>query len=103
MRSGATDAPDRRNEGGSGENRLRGDCSIPARNGLVGRPVHRVDVRLQKSFPLASKVKIDGMIETYNLFNHANYGSYTTNLPNAQYGRPAQNGALANQPRMMPR
>jgi hypothetical protein len=50
------------------------------------RPLHRVDVRLQKSFPIV---------------NHANYGSYTTNLANAQYGRPAENGALAYQPRMM--
>jgi hypothetical protein len=101
MRFGVTDGTDRRSEGGSGENRLRGDGSIVARNSLVGHPLHRVDVRLQKSFPIASKVKIDGMIETYNLFNHANYGSYTTNLANAQYGRPAQNGALAYQPRMM--
>jgi carboxypeptidase family protein/TonB-dependent receptor-like protein len=101
MRFGVTDGTDRRSEGGSGENRLRADGSIVARNNLVGTPIHRVDVRLQKSFPIVSRVKIDGMIETYNLFNHANYGSYTTNLANANFGRPSQNTALAYQPRMM--
>ena len=60
-----------------------------------------VDVRLQKSFPIVSKVKIDGMIETYNLFNHENFGSYTTNMASAQFGRPSANAALAYQPRMM--
>ena len=48
-----------------------------------------------------SKVKIDGMIETYNLFNHANFGSYTTNMANMNFGRPSQNTALAYQPRML--
>ena len=86
---------------GSGENRLRADGSIVPRNNLVGNPLHRVDVRLQKSFPIVSKVKIDGMIETYNLFNHENFGSYTTNMASAQFGRPSANAALAYQPRMM--
>jgi len=101
MRFGVTDGTDRRSEGGSGENRLRADGSIVARNNLVGQPLHRVDVRLQKSIPIVSKVKIDAMIETYNLFNHANYGSYTTNMANAQFGRPSANAALAYQPRML--
>jgi hypothetical protein len=101
MRLGVSDGTDRRSEGGSGENRLRADGSIVPRNSLVGKPIHRVDVRLQKSFPIISKVKVDGMIEAYNLFNHANYGSYTTNMANAAFGRPSQNTALAYQPRMM--
>ena len=100
-RFAVTDGTDRRSEGGSGENRLRADGSIVPRNSLTGRPLHRVDVRLQKSFPLVGKVKVDGMIEAYNLFNHQNYGSYTTNMANAQFGRPAANAALAYQPRMM--
>ena len=101
MRFAVTDGTDRRSEGGSGENRLRADGSIVARNSLVGQPLHRVDLRLQKSFPIVSKVKIDGMIEAYNLFNHENFGSYTTNLANTQFGRPAANAALAYQPRML--
>jgi hypothetical protein len=67
----------------------------------VGRPLHRVDLRLQKGIQVAKKLKVDGMFEVYNAFNHENYGSYTTNLDNARYGQPAANAALAYQPRMM--
>jgi len=72
-----------------------------ARNNLVGRPIHRVDLRLQKAFPVVSKVKVDSMIEVYNLFNHENLGSYTTNMANARFGQPSANSALAYQPRML--
>jgi hypothetical protein len=101
QRFAVTDGTDRRQEGGSGENRLRADGSIVARNNLVGRPLHRVDLRLQKAFPVVNKVKVEGMWEIYNLFNHENYGSYTTNMANALFGRPSANAALAYQPRMM--
>ena len=101
MRFAVSDGTDRRSEGGSGENRLRADGSIVPRNNLVGKPLHRVDLRLQKSLPIVGKVKVDGMIEVYNLFNHENYGSYTTNMANANFGRPSANAALAYQPRMM--
>ena len=37
----------------------------------------------------------------FNLFNHANYGAYTTSESNAQYGKPAANLNIAYQPRMM--
>jgi hypothetical protein len=37
----------------------------------------------------------------FNLFNHANYGSYTINESNANYGKPASNDNLAYQPRMV--
>jgi len=100
-RFATTDGTDRRSEGGSGENRLRADGSIVPRNNLEGRPLHRVDLRLQKSFPLVGRAKVDGMIEVYNAFNHENFGSYTTNLANARYGQPSANAALAYQPRMM--
>ena len=39
--------------------------------------------------------------ELYNLFNHANYGSYTTQQSNAAYGRPAFNSNVAYQPRIV--
>ena len=101
MRYAVTDGTDRRSEGGSGENRLRADGSIVPRNSLVGKPIHRVDVRLQKSLSLSRKMKVDGMLEAFNLFNHANYGSYTTNMANAAFGRPTQNTSIAYQPRML--
>jgi len=37
----------------------------------------------------------------FNVFNHANYGSYTTNENNANYGKPSFNSNLAYQPRML--
>ena len=101
MRFATTAGTDRRQEGGSGENRLRADGSIVPRNNLLGRPLHRVDLRLQKGIQFSKKLKVDGMVEIYNAFNHQNYGSYTTNLDNARYGLPAANAALAYQPRMM--
>ena len=35
------------------------------------------------------------MVEVFNLFNHANYGAYTTAESNALYGRPSQNANVA--------
>jgi hypothetical protein len=69
---------------------------------LVGKPIHRVDMRLQKRISLGGRRNIDGMIELFNIFNHANYGSYTTTFSNpAQYGKPSGNGATAYQPRIL--
>ena len=75
--------------------------SIVPRNDFVGSPLHRVDVRLQRRFGLGGRRSADGMVEVFNLFNHENYGSYTTVETNASYGKPAQNTGLAYQPRMM--
>jgi hypothetical protein len=38
----------------------------------------------------------------FNIFNHANYGSYTTTFSSgANYGLPSFNSATAYQPRIM--
>ena len=69
---------------------------------LVGKPLHRVDMRLQKRISLGGRRNIDGMFEVFNLFNHANYGSYTTTFSNAaSYGKPSGNLATAYQPRIL--
>ena len=92
---------DRRDEGGSGELRLRANGTIAPRNALVGKPIHRVDMRLQKRMSLGGRHSLDGMLEVFNLFNHANYGSYTTNESNISYGRPSFSGNVAYQSRML--
>ncbi|MBI4888434.1 MAG: TonB-dependent receptor [Acidobacteria bacterium] len=92
---------DRRDEAGSSEQRLRADGTISPRNAILGKPIHRVDMRLQKRVPIAGRVSADGMFEVFNLFNHANYGSYTTNESSAAFGRPSFNGNVAYQPRML--
>jgi hypothetical protein len=71
------------------------------RNGIVGDPIHRVDLRLQKHFALSSRGGFDGIVEVFNVFNHANYGSYTTVESNRLYGQPSSNTNVAYQPRMV--
>jgi hypothetical protein len=41
------------------------------------------------------------MFEVFNLFNHENFGSYTTLQSNAAYGRPSFNNNVAYQPRIV--
>ncbi len=96
---------DLRDEGGTvgiiGSARLRRDGTIIPRTGIVGDPIHRMDVRLLKRFALGGHRQFEGMFEAFNLFNHANYGSYTINESNANFGKPASNDNLAYQPRML--
>ena len=40
-------------------------------------------------------------IEVFNVFNHENYGSYTTQESSASYGQPSFNSNLAYQARML--
>jgi hypothetical protein len=91
---------DLRDTGGV-SSRLRPDGTIVPRNNFVGRPLHRVDVRMQKRLSLGSGVHIDGIAEVFNAFNHANYGAYITDESNRLYGQPVQNLNVAYQPRMM--
>jgi hypothetical protein len=87
--------------GGGDRTRLRQDGSIVPRNNFVGLPIHRMDARLQRRFGLGGRRGVDGILEVYNLFNHANYGSYTLAESNANYGKPIQNIGIAYQPRMV--
>ena len=50
---------------------------------------------------LRGRTAVDGILEVFNLFNRANYGSYTTAESNPSYGKPVQNVGLAYQPRML--
>ena len=81
--------------------RFRRDGTIIPRGGLVGLPIHRVDMRLQKRLPISERVQLFGIFEAFNLFNHANYGAYTTNEGNANYGQPSFSDNSAYQPRML--
>jgi Carboxypeptidase regulatory-like domain/TonB dependent receptor-like, beta-barrel len=86
---------------GQGCDRLRPDGTIVPRNGFVGDPIHRMDLRLQQRLPLGGRVTLDGILEAYNLFNHENYGSYEVRESNASYGQPIPLLSLAYQPRML--
>jgi hypothetical protein len=59
-------------------------------------------MRLQKRFSLGGRRNADLMAEVFNVFNHANYGSYTQTLSNpSQFGLPSFNAATAYQPRIV--
>ena len=44
---------------------------------------------------------IDGMLELFNIFNRANYGSYVTDEASSQFGQPEYNANLAYAPRTL--
>jgi len=91
--------------GGTGSNqyspRLRPDGTIVPRNSFVGRPIHRVDLRVQRRVRLGARARVDGLLEVFNLLNHENYGSYVTQESNRNYALPSFNNNLAYQPRML--
>lgn len=92
---------DLRNFGGDQSERLRPDGSIVPRNALVGDPVHRIDVRLQQRIRLFGRASIDGIFEIFNLFDHANFGTYVEQESSSQFGQPDVNANLAYGPRVM--
>ena len=99
--SGSRYAPtaggDRRNRGTATGSRLRADGSLVERNSFVGDPIHRVDFRLSKTFSVVRSVRLEGMLDTFNLFNHRNHNVYVLSEANAAtYGRPSD-GNLARQ------
>jgi hypothetical protein len=68
------------------------------RNALRGEGLHRVDVRLTKEFAFGG-IKISGIAEVFNLFNHDNFGAYNNVINTATFGDPRQNIAIAYSPR----
>ena len=95
MRTTVTCSCPARDTGSGGGTRRLNDGTFLPRNSFVGSPLHRVDTRLQKRFPLGGRRTIDGMLEMFNVFNHKNYGSYTTAVDNPAYGNPVYNNNVA--------
>jgi len=79
--------------------------TVIPRNALKGLPLHKVDLRLTKDITLGGSRKATLIAEVFNLFNHANYGSYATSLSatnaatTALFGRPQQIDGNAYVPR----
>ena len=97
---GTTYGADQRDSGGLSL-RLRPDGTIVPRYNFIGKSLHRTDLRVQRRFSLPGGTRVDGIVEVFNLFNHANYGGYVTTELNRAYGRPIQNPNIAYQPRMV--
>ena len=79
--------------------RLRLDNTIIPREAFVGSPIHRFELRLQQRVQLGGSVAISGYAEIFNLFNHANYGSYNVTETSPTYGQPISNSNLSYAPR----
>ena len=89
---------------------LRPDGTIVPRNksghlsdktGTYGDHIHRVDLRILRRFRLYGRSTVEGSLEVFNVFNHANYGSYVTSEVSPLYGQPQQNFNVAYLPRML--
>ncbi len=85
---------------GMATQRLRPNGTIIERNNFVGQPIHRVDLRAQKSITFGRRT-ISGIIDIFNVFNRANYGSYTLTETSTSYGKPSYNSNFAYQARML--
>ena len=81
--------------------RLRPDGTIIDRNDFVGDPLHRLDARIQRTFTFPGRLRVDGMVEIFNVFDRANYGSYVTNEASSVFGQPSRNPNVAYAPRML--
>jgi Carboxypeptidase regulatory-like domain/TonB dependent receptor-like, beta-barrel len=91
---------DLRDTGGYSAGRLRPNGTVVPRNSFAGDPIHRLDMRVAKRIRI-DRTTLEGFFEAFNVFNHENFGSYTTIETNANFGKPAQNVNLAFQPRML--
>ena len=74
---------------------------VVPRNALRGFPLHRVDLRLSKDVNLPGGMKVTGIAEVFNLFNHENYGAYNGQVNSTTFGDPRQNLLNAYQPRVV--
>ncbi|MGE0446269.1 MAG: carboxypeptidase regulatory-like domain-containing protein [Vicinamibacterales bacterium] len=68
------------------------------RNALRGLPLYKVDVRVSKAIR-AGGVNVTLLGEVFNVFNRKNYGSFTTQLDSANFGKPTANSGNAYGPR----
>jgi hypothetical protein len=86
---------------GSTGGRVRANGTLIARNSFDLPSLHRVDARVQRQFRFGGKATVDGIVEVFNLFNHANYASFTTNETSSRYGQPSESVNVSYQPRMV--
>ena len=99
LRFATTWGGDLRAQGGGSSARLRPDGTIVNRNDFVGMPLHRVDLRLRRQFRVGPKLRAAALVELFNIFNHANYGGYSTAQSLANFGQPTSVANAAYYPR----
>jgi hypothetical protein len=85
---------------GGSAGRVRANGTVIARNSFDLPTYHRTDLRVQKRFGLG-RAKVEGIVEVFNVFNHANFQTYVLNESNSRYGQPEPSVNMAFQPRML--
>jgi carboxypeptidase family protein len=80
--------------------RVRANGTLIERNSFDRGSLSRLDMRLQRRFTFG-RIALDGIVEMYNLFNRANYGTWVENESNARYGLPSDNNNIAFKPRLL--
>jgi hypothetical protein len=58
-------------------------------------------MRLQQRIPLFGRMSVDGIFEVFNMFDRANFGSYTLDESSSDFLQPEQNDNLAYAPRTL--
>ena len=91
---------DVRQTGSTGGTRLLANGTLIPRNSFDIPSIYKVDLRLQHRFVLSHRLKIEAIAEVFNVFNHTNLVTYTTNLSSAAFGKPSGDTNIDYQPRM---
>jgi hypothetical protein len=87
---------------GTAGGRLRPNGTFIERNSFDIPSLHRMDLRVQRQFRLSARARVDGILEVFNVFNRANYGTnYVLAENNARFGQPQFNNNVAYNPRAM--
>ncbi|MBI4487060.1 MAG: TonB-dependent receptor [Acidobacteria bacterium] len=94
--------------GGMVANRTRADLTIIPRNNFDRKDLHRVDIRVSRRFSFGERFSFEPIAEVFNLFNRANFNTWTLNESNRNFGQPQAGsggasgaGGTAFQPRVV--
>jgi hypothetical protein len=94
-----TSGVDVRNTGSTGGNRLLANGTLIPYNSFKIPSIYKVDLRVQHRLKIG-RAKLDLIAECYNVFNHTNLQTYTTNESSAAFGKPSGDTNISLQPRM---
>jgi hypothetical protein len=81
-------------------NRVLADRSVLPKNDIAGKSLQRLDFRFSKEIRVVGRVRLSGVAEVFNVFNHANYGAYNGLTTSPTYGQPQQATSTTYQPRL---
>ena len=94
---------DVRDLGATGDypNRRRANGEVVPRNGLRRPAIHRMDVRFQQRIPVGPRLRLDGQLEFFNVFNRFNPSGIVANELNIRFGELEESTNIAYRPRVL--